>query len=115
MHQELMDVIHVHFKHIFHAFKKQSRVVSQDLKMTKVDVNILLVLQGGKMMTKRALASELGFESNSLTRSLDRLIAQGTVTRSEDSADRPRVQLSLTSSGKQLTSSYVAQMPPFWQ
>ena len=81
MHAELIDGIHLTMKQIFHAFKKQSRSVSQDLKMTKVDVNILLVLQGRKMMTKRALASELSFESNSLTRSLDRLIAQDIVVR----------------------------------
>ena len=115
MNLESIDSIHLAWKQVFHAFKKQSRAVMQEMNMTKVDANILLVLRGEKVMTKQEVASELSFESNSLTRSLDRLIAQEIVLRVCDPEDRRRVQLSLTQQGEQFASAYIQHMRPFWQ
>ena len=109
-----IDGINLLWKQIFLALKKTSVPVLSKLELTKVDANILLALHGEKEKTKVQLAQRLSFDPNSLTRSLDRLIAAELITRIANKADRRFVQLSLTASGNKLVKKYLKLMRGIW-
>ena len=113
--KESMDTIHEKWKLIFHALKKASGPVLTELSLSKVDANILMALRGYKMVAKYELSERLSFKPNSLTRSIDRLVARNVLKRSENTSNRRKIDLSLTEEGEQLAKDYMDLMQTFWK
>ncbi len=109
-----IDNINVQWKQIFHALKKASKPILNELGLTKVDANILLALNEKKQKTKAELAEHLSFEPSSLTRSLDRLIELNLIRRATDEKDRRFIRISLTNKGKNITNQYIKFMRNIW-
>lgn len=114
MDTNLIDDINIYWKRIFHSLKKSSGPILNELGLTKVDANILLTLSQEHEKTKAELAQYLSFEPNSLTRSLDRLVALNYVKRVADKTDRRFINLSLTSEGKRIAKQYIKKMRSIW-
>lgn len=109
-----IDNINIYWKQIFHALKKSSKPILEELSLTKVDANILLALSRTQESTKAELAQYLSFEPNSLTRSLDRLIDINLVKRLVDQDDRRFIKLSLTDKGHTVANNYIEAMRNVW-
>lgn len=53
-------------------------------------------------LSQRQLAARLSVEAPTLTRHLDRMVAEGLVTRKQDTSDRRITRISLTASGRRM-------------
>jgi MarR family transcriptional regulator, transcriptional regulator for hemolysin len=74
---------------------------------------ILLTLHGGHEGTQRALAEAVGIEGPTLTHHLNRLEAQGLVTRTRDPANRRAHRVALTPAGEARFGEMLATVDAF--
>lgn len=114
MNVQSIDNINLYWKQIFHALKRASRPILENLGLTKVDANILLALSRQTESSKAELAEKLSFEANSLTRSLDRLVEIGAIHRTTAKEDKRFIKLSLTVKGKSITRNYITSLRNIW-
>ena len=114
MNIKSIDNINLYWKQIFHAFKRASKPILEELDLTKVDANILLVLSRQAKISKAELAEKLYFEANSLTRSLDRLVEMGAIHRTTAKEDKRFITLSLTSKGKTISENCIHSLRNIW-
>ncbi|HKU12718.1 MarR family winged helix-turn-helix transcriptional regulator [Sinomonas sp.] len=82
----------------------QSVVEVEDLVTTpQLRVLVLIALQGPQNLG--AVARELGVHPSNATRTCERLVVAGLLSRREDPADRRFLQLDVTQSGRDLVES----------
>lgn len=77
------------------------------LNLTMRQLKVLLTLARGGACTGQELTAEMGVSFATVTGIVDRLAAQGLVTRREDPADRRVRLLELTEKGRKLVSSVI--------
>jgi len=74
----------------------------------------LVSMRYGRASTAAELARELAHDAGAMTRLLDQLEDRGWIERQRDAADRRRVNLSLTSTGLEVTKHCQALIGARW-
>jgi DNA-binding MarR family transcriptional regulator len=70
--------------------------------LTDLGWRVLSLIGHNEPVTPGAIAKKATFDPDKVTRAVDRLVGSGLVVRKEDSADRRRVILTLTSRGQKV-------------
>jgi len=115
MTKNLLRELHPQWRSAQCAFKRSLKPILEEFKLTKVDAKVLMVMQRNNAKSKAELAEYLHFEPASLTRSLDRLVENGVISRSIDQQDKRFIQLALTSHGIQLSKAYRCKIRKVWR
>src|SRR4051794_21977686 len=76
-----------------------------DSGVTVPQLRVLVMVSHGVRVNVNAVAAELGVNASNASRTCDRLVELGLVSRTEDPEDRRRVLLSLTTAGQRLLTA----------
>jgi DNA-binding MarR family transcriptional regulator len=93
------------FRHALREFMRFSERAAADVGLTSQHYQAMLVLRGcpdHRRVTIAELAAQLLIKHNSAVELVDRLAAEGLVVREVSRADRRKVEVSLTSRGREL-------------
>ncbi|MEX0761301.1 MAG: MarR family transcriptional regulator [Dehalococcoidia bacterium] len=82
-----------------------------DLDLTLPQLRAVFALSESEFMSMSPLAQELGITLSACTHMVDKLVAAGLVSRSEDPADRRVVRCSLTDKGQDVAEQLRQSMP----
>ncbi|GGL02014.1 hypothetical protein Sme01_46740 [Sphaerisporangium melleum] len=77
------------------------------LNLTMRQLKVALILAGRGSASGQELAATLGTGPGTVTGIVDRLVAQGLVTRREDPADRRVRRVELTEAGRRMTEELI--------
>ncbi|SFC64880.1 DNA-binding transcriptional regulator, MarR family [Nocardioides terrae] len=83
------------------------RAVDESISVPQL--RVLVMLRFRAPMNLSGIAEGLGVNSSNASRTCDKLVAAGLVTRVEDEADRRHVSLSLTEHGAQVVDAVMAE------
>lgn len=78
-----------------------------DFGVTAAQWKVMLILHHNDAPNTFAVASMIGVDAGSVTRTIDRLIAKGLVARNPSLEDRRAVNLTLTETGEQLLHEHL--------
>ena len=99
------------FRHALRRFLRFSEAAAARAGLTSQHYQAMLVLRGcpdDKRVTINDLAQQLLIKHNSAVELVDRLAREGLVVREPSSADRRKVELRLTSRGRQVLAKLAA-------
>jgi DNA-binding MarR family transcriptional regulator len=99
------------FRHALRRFLRFSETAASRVGLTSQHYQAMLVLRGcpdDQRVTINDLAQQLLIKHNSAVELVDRLVAVGLVLRQPSSADRRKVELRLTSRGRQVLAKLAA-------
>ncbi|MET8143972.1 MarR family transcriptional regulator [Sphaerisporangium sp. NPDC005288] len=89
------------------AFSHDRSLPLLALNLTMQQLKVALILSGSGSASGQELAAALGTGLGTVTGIVDRLVAQGLVTRREDPADRRIRRVELTDAGRRMTEELV--------
>jgi DNA-binding MarR family transcriptional regulator len=92
-------------RQIIRAIEIHSRKLVQDCQITGPQLNCLLALQEHESLTVTALAHTVYLSPSTIVGIVDRLEEKMLVDRSRSHIDRRQVQISITATGRKLTTS----------
>ena len=92
-------------RRIIRAVDIHSRKLLSEFKITSPQMICLYMLRTRDEMTQSELAKEVDLGPSTITGIVDRLEAKGYVVRTRSAADRRRIMLQLTDSGRELVES----------
>jgi len=99
------------FRHALRGFLRFSEAAAGQLGLTTQHYQAMLVLRGwpeGGRVTIADLAQQLLIKHNSAVGLVDRLAEEGLIAREPSSADRRKVELRLTPSGRKVLAKLAA-------
>ncbi len=108
---EVTDGVMSALRRIIRAIDLHSRALMQRCGLTGPQLLVLSRLADGPPRTVGDLARAIALSQATLTGIVDRLEARGFVTRNRDQADKRRVSLGLTETGREL----LGNAPPLLQ
>lgn len=90
---------------LLHVAAQSVVEVEEVVTTPQLRVLVLIVLQGPKSLG--AVARELGVHPSNATRTCERLVVAGLLSRREDPADRRFLQLDVTDAGRELVETVI--------
>ncbi len=85
--------------------------VGEKYGLTPAQLSVLNYIQRGGVVTMGGAASDMHCDASNITGIIDRLVAQGLVTRRESNSDRRAKSLELTSKGTKMMDDIVSRLP----
>ena len=107
----LPEAMLIAIRRVIRAVDLHSRQLAQSYKLTGPQAMLMRELAKAGELTPGALARRISLSQATVTDIVKRLEARGHLRRSQDGADRRRVLIQLTNSGRRLQ----AQSPPLLQ
>ena len=91
--------------------KSVTAVIAEKYDLTHMQLYVLNFIQHGSIVTMGSVASSLHCDASNVTGIIDRLVAQGLVTRRESNEDRRAKLLQLTAKGRRTIRRITAKLP----
>lgn len=86
-------------------------LLAEKYELTHTQLYVLDSIQHGHIVTMGSVASNLHCDASNITGIIDRLVAQGLVTRRESDQDRRAKLLQLTAKGRKTIERITAELP----
>ena len=86
-------------------------VIAEQHGLTHMQLYVLDSIRHGDVVTMGSVASNLHCDASNITGIIDRLVAQGLVTRRESQLDRRAKLLQLTAKGHKIIERITAKLP----
>ena len=104
---QVCDDLVVLIKHV----KRTLAVVGEEYGLTPAQLSVLTYIQHGGAVTMGGAASNMHCDASNITGIIDRLVAQGLVTRRESKSDRRAKLLELTTKGAEMMDGITSRLP----
>lgn len=105
--KQICDDLVVLIKHV----KSAMASIAEKYGLTHMQLYVLNFIQHGDIVTMGNVASSMHCDASNITGIIDRLVAQGLVTRRESDQDRRAKLLQLTAEGHKTIELITAQLP----